>query len=59
MNELPGAELLERRTEKGLSVSEVAEKTHIKVQIIEDLEANDFSRIAAPIYGKGFIKLYA
>ena len=31
----------------------------MKVQIVEDLEREDFQRIAAPIYGKGFIRLYA
>jgi transcriptional regulator with XRE-family HTH domain len=57
--DLPGSSLREAREAKGLSMSDVASSTHIKVQIIEDLEENDFSRIAAPIYGKGFIKLYA
>ncbi len=59
MSELPGSELFDARMAKGLSQSEVAAKTRIKVQLIDDLEQNDFSRIAAPIYGKGFIKLYA
>jgi hypothetical protein len=43
----------------GLSASEVAAATHVKVQVIEDLEKEDYHRIAAPIYGKGFIRLYA
>ncbi len=59
MSELPGSELFDARMAKGLSQSEVAAKTRIKVQLIDDLEQNDFSRIAAPIYGKGFIKLYS
>lgn len=29
------------------------------VQVVEDLEREDFRRVAAPIYGRGFIKLYA
>jgi hypothetical protein len=29
------------------------------VQIVEDLEREDFRKIAAPLYGRGFIKLYA
>ncbi|MCL1920031.1 MAG: helix-turn-helix domain-containing protein [Kiritimatiellaeota bacterium] len=47
------------REQKGLSLSAVAESTHMKVQVIEDLEREDCHRIAAPIYGRGFIKLYA
>jgi hypothetical protein len=33
--------------------------TRMKVQIVDDLEHDDFHRIAATIYGKGFIKLFA
>jgi len=47
------------REQRGLSLSSVAESTHMKVQVIEDLEREDFHRIAAPIYGRGFVKLYA
>ena len=47
------------REQRALSLSSVAESTHMKVQIIEDLENEDFHRIAAPIYGRGFVKLYA
>jgi hypothetical protein len=28
-------------------------------QVVEDLEREDYRRIAAPIYGRGFIKIYA
>jgi cytoskeletal protein RodZ len=37
----------------------VAEATRIKVQIVEAIEQDDFSRIPAPTYAKGFIKLIA
>ncbi len=47
------------RQQRALSTSTAAESTHMKVQIIEDLENEDFRRIAAPIYGRGFVKLYA
>ena len=40
-------------------MSEVAKATRMKIQMIDDLEHENFSRIAAPIYGKGFIRLYA
>lgn len=54
-----GEILRNAREQKGLSPSVVAESTHMKVQVVEDLEHEDFRRIAAPIYGRGFVKLYA
>jgi transcriptional regulator with XRE-family HTH domain len=54
-----GETLRNARVQKGLSPSEVAENTHMMVQVIEDLEREDFRRIAAPIYGRGFVRLYA
>ncbi len=54
-----GAALRKAREARDLTASEVAAGTNMKMQIVEDLEREDFHRIAAPIYGKGFIKLYA
>jgi len=54
-----GEILKNAREQRGLSHSAVAEATHMKVQIVGDLEQEDFRRIAAPIYGRGFVKLYA
>jgi transcriptional regulator with XRE-family HTH domain len=54
-----GEQLRNARKSKGLTQSEVASGTRMKVQIVNALEEEDFSGIAAPIYGKGFIKLYA
>lgn len=57
MNTL-GAQLREARENKGVSPSEAAAATHIKIQIIEDLEHDRFHRTYAPVYAKGFIRLY-
>ena len=46
------------REAKGLTTSELAARTHLLVQIVEGLENEDFRRIPAPIYGRGFVKLY-
>jgi transcriptional regulator with XRE-family HTH domain len=54
-----GEELRRARTRKKISASEVAAATRMKVQIVEALEQEDFSKVAAPIYAKGFIRLYA
>jgi cytoskeleton protein RodZ len=54
-----GEILKNARVQRGLTPSDVAENTHLMVQVVEDLEREDFRRVAAPIYGRGFIKLYA
>ena len=46
------------REAKGLTVDDVAEITHIMPRTIENLEKENFSDIVAPIYGRGFVKLY-
>ena len=53
-----GKTLRSAREAKGYTVSQIAEMTHLKSQIVEGLENEDFSMIAAPIYGRGFVKLY-
>ena len=64
MNELltprtPGAALRMAREKRRLSIADVVEATRIKPHIIAALESDDYSVIPAPLYGKGFIKLYA
>ena len=53
-----GKTLREAREAKGLTAAQIADKTHMMVQVVEGLEREDFSRIVAPIYGRGFVKLY-
>lgn len=53
-----GKTLRQAREVKGLSIAQIAEMTHMMSQIVEGLEKEDFSRIVAPIYGRGFVKLY-
>lgn len=54
-----GSELHAARERKGLSMADIATATHTKVPVIEAIERDDFSSFAAPVYGKGFIRLYA
>ena len=53
-----GKSLREAREAKGYTVAQIAETTHMLATIIDGLEKEDFSKIAAPIYGRGFVKLY-
>ncbi|MBQ7189056.1 MAG: helix-turn-helix domain-containing protein [Kiritimatiellae bacterium] len=54
-----GEVLKQAREEKNMTQKDVAENTNLLVQIVDDLEKDDFHRIAAAIYGKGFVRLYA
>ena len=52
-----GETIRKARETKGLTTSQVAEKTHIIVQIVNAMEKEDFHQIKAAIYGRGFVKL--
>ncbi len=53
-----GKTLRAAREAKGLTTGDIAQRTHMMIQTVEGLESEDFSRIVAPIYGRGFVKLY-
>lgn len=53
-----GTTLRKAREAKGYTHAQLAEMTRLSPTTVKDLEQEDFSRIAAPIYGRGFIKLY-
>ncbi len=53
-----GETLRAAREAKGLTTSQLAATTRILVQIIEGLENENFKRIPADIYGRGFVKMY-
>lgn len=53
-----GATLRAAREAKGITPAQLAQSTHLMIQQIEALEREDFSKIAAPIYGRGFVRLY-
>lgn len=52
-------EFLKREREAlGLTQRDIAERTNLMRQLVDELEREDFHRVAAVIYGRGFIKLY-
>ena len=53
-----GKTLRAAREAKGYTIGQIAEVTRLMPSMVEDLEKENFSRIAAPIYGRGFVKLY-
>lgn len=54
-----GQVLQQARLRKNVTASQAAAATRMKVQHVEALERDDFRSIAAPMYAKGFIRLYA
>lgn len=54
-----GSTLREARERKGLTIDDVAERTRMIHQMVDEMEHDDFHRVAAAIYGRGFIKLYS
>lgn len=47
------------REAKKVTASQAAAATRMKIQHVEALERDDFSQMAAPMYSKGFIRIYA
>ena len=52
-----GKTLRSAREAKGLTVEQLAKATCLLPRVVADLEKEDFSRLPAPIYGRGFVKL--
>ncbi len=55
----PGALLAAARVRAGLSLDDVARRSKVGREHLEALEADDFDRLPAPVYVRGFLRLYA
>jgi cytoskeleton protein RodZ len=54
-----GATLRRARMRKGLTLEQLARATKISVPALDALENNDFDRLPATIYTRGFLRVYA
>lgn len=54
-----GQQLKAARERKRASLSFVAAQTRIKLQFLELMERDEFNRMPAPAYAKGFLRMYA
>lgn len=54
-----GTLLRETREKKKVSLEDAARATHIKGEMLAALESDDFEKVPAPTYAKGFLKIYA
>ncbi|MBA4697570.1 MAG: helix-turn-helix domain-containing protein [Legionella sp.] len=57
--EQPGAQLARVREKKGYSQEFVASKLHLRVRVIELLEADDYASMPEPVFIKGYLRAYA
>ncbi len=55
----PGARLAAVRLEKEYSPEYVAGKLHLRVRIIELIEADDYQNLPEPVFIKGYLRAYA
>jgi len=55
----PGELLRQARTERGLSIEQVAESLHLDEPIVEALEADRYEEVGAPVFVRGHLKAYA
>jgi cytoskeletal protein RodZ len=54
-----GDELRAAREARRLSLSEVAERIHIRALYLQNIEEGDWRAIGAPVYVRGFVRTYA
>lgn len=54
----PGEELRNWRERRGMSISEVGVRTKISPMTLENLEKQQFDRLPAPVYLRGFLVQY-
>ena len=59
LSEKPGAQLAAVRLQKGYSAEYVAGKLHLRVRIIELLEADDYEQMPEPVFIRGYLRAYA
>ena len=55
----PGVQLASVRHAKGYSQEYVAGRLHLKLTLIEALEADDYARLPQSVFVKGYIRAYA
>ena len=54
-----GKKLKEIRESKGVSLEEISQKTHIRLNYLEAIESNEVDQIPSPVQMRGFLRLYA
>lgn len=55
----PGAQLATIREQKGYSIEYVANKLHLRAQVIELIEKSQFETLPGAVFVKGYLRAYA
>ena len=55
----PGTLLQEARKAKKLSQTEIAKQMRLNIQLVKELEKDNYSHVAALIYVRGYLRVYA
>lgn len=55
----PGAHLATIRAKQGYSKEYIAEKLHLRLKVIELLEADEYHKMPEPVFIKGYFRAYA
>ena len=56
---LPGFRLRMARTERGVTLEEIAERSGISLRALGALEADDYARLPEAVYVRGYVRRYA
>lgn len=56
--ELLGEYLKQKRVDKNFTIEKLSQKTKISINILKNLEANDYQNLPNPAYLKGFVRSY-
>jgi cytoskeleton protein RodZ len=59
LGDKPGAKLASIRNKNGHSIEYVASKLHLRVRVIEFLEADAYDEMPEPVFIKGYLRAYA
>ncbi len=54
-----GEQIAAAREKRGITAQEAAERLHIRSQYIAAIEAEDWAKLGAPAYARGFVRNYA
>lgn len=57
-NALPGLELRKVRGQRGLALEDAARDLGLTVSALRALEADDYAKLPAPVYVRGYIRRY-
>lgn len=59
IDERPGAQLAVVRKAKGYTIEYIANKLHLRMRLVEALEADDYKKLPSAVFVQGYLRAYA